>query len=79
MCLSPKADRWFFRWQWNGIFPGEEDEEAETDKRAGYYTTYVIGAQWFDEHEPLVITPKAGCNSIDFLSSSVAVCRRGLS
>ena len=67
MCLSPKADRWFFRWQWNGIFPREEDEEAETDKRAGYYTTYVIGAQWFDEHEPLVITPKAGCSNIDFL------------
>ena len=67
MCLSPKADRWFFRWQWNGVFPGEEYEEAETDKRAGYYTTYVIGAQWFDEHEPLVITPKAGCSNIDFL------------
>ena len=62
-----EKDRWFFRWQWNGIFPGEEDEEAETDKRAGYYTTYVIGAQWFDEHEPLVITPKAGCSNIDFL------------
>ena len=67
MCLSPKVDRWFFRGQRNGIFPGEEDEEAETNKRAGYYTTYVIGAQWFDEHEPLVITPKAGCSNIDFL------------
>lgn len=62
-----EKDRWFFRWQWNGIFPGEEDEEAETDKRAGYYTTYVIGAQWFDDEKPLVITPKAGCSKIDFL------------
>lgn len=69
MCLSPKskADRWFFRWQWNGIFPGEEDEEAETNKGAGYYTSYVIGAQWFDDEKPLVITPKAGCSNIDFL------------
>lgn len=62
-----EKDRWFFRWQWNGIFPGEEDEEAETDKRAGYYTTYVIGAQWFNDEKPLVITPKAGCSKIDFL------------
>ena len=62
-----EKDRWFFRWQWNGIFPGEEDEEAETDKRAGYYTTYVIGAQWFDDEKPLVVTPKAGCSKIDFL------------
>ena len=62
-----EKDRWFFRWQWNGVFPEEEDEKAETDKRAGYYTTYVIGAQWFDEHEPLVVTPKAGCSKIDFL------------
>lgn len=67
MCLSPKADRWFFRWQWNGIFPGEEDENAETNKEPGYYTSYVIGAQWFDDEKPLVATPKAGCSKIDFL------------
>lgn len=67
MCLSPKADRWFFRWQWNGIFPGEEDENAETNKEPGYYTSYVIGAQWFDDEKPLVVTPKAGCSKIDFL------------
>lgn len=60
-------DRWFFRWQWNGIFPGEEDENAETDKEPGYYTSYVIGAQWFDDEKPLVVTPKAGCSKIDFL------------
>lgn len=62
-----EKDRWFFRWQWNGIFPGEEDEQAETEEEAGYYTTYVIGAQWFDDEEPLVVTPKAGCSKIDFL------------
>lgn len=62
-----EKDRWFFRWQWNGIFPGEEDENAETDKGPGYYTSYVIGAQWFDDEKPLVITPKAGCSKIDFL------------
>ena len=62
-----EKDRWFFRWQWNGIFPGEEDEEAETDKGPGYYTSYVIGAQWFDDEKPLVVTPKAGCSKIDFL------------
>lgn len=62
-----EKDRWFFRWQWNGIFPGEEDEKAETEEEAGYYTTYVIGAQWFDDEEPLVVTPKAGCSKIDFL------------
>lgn len=60
-------DRWFFRWQWNGIFPGEEDAKAETDKGPGYYTSYVIGAQWFDDGVPLVVTPKEGCARIDFL------------
>ena len=63
-------DRWFFRWQWNGVFPGEEDENAEnaeTDKGPGYYTSYVIGAQWFDDEKALVVTPKAGCSKIDFL------------
>ena len=62
-----EEDRWFFHWQWNGIFPGEEDENAETDKGPGYYTSYVIGAQWFDDEKPLVVTPKAGCSKIDFL------------
>ena len=65
--LSWGKDRWFFHWQWNGIFPGEEDENAETDKGPGYYTSYVIGAQWFDDEKPLVVTPKAGCSKIDFL------------
>ena len=63
-------DRWFFRWQWNGVFPGEEDENAEnaeTDKGPGYYTSYVIGAQWFDDEKPVVVPPKAGCSKIDFL------------
>lgn len=69
MCLSSprsKPDRWFFRWLWNGTFP-EEDPEEGADKGAGYYASYVIGAQWFDEQEALIITPKAGCDRIDFL------------
>ena len=69
MCLSSprsKSDRWFFRWLWNGTFP-EEDPEEGADKGAGYYASYVIGAQWFDEQEALIITPKAGCDRIDFL------------
>lgn len=69
MCLSSsrsKSDRWFFRWLWNGTFP-EEDPEEGADRGAGYYASYVIGAQWFDEQEALIITPKAGCDRIDFL------------
>lgn len=69
MCLSSprsKSDRWFFRWLWNGTFP-EEDPEEGADKGTGYYASYVIGAQWFDEQEALIITPKAGCDRIDFL------------
>lgn len=33
----------------------------------GYYASYMIGAEWIDEHESLVVTPKRGMENIDFL------------
>lgn len=58
MCLpaSGNLDRWFYRWQ-GGRTTGR------------YYASYVIGAQWWDEAktEPLIVTPKKGCERIDFL------------
>lgn len=49
-------ERWFYRWQ-GGRTSGK------------YYASYVIGAQWWDKTktQPLIITPKAGCERIDFL------------
>ena len=51
-------DRWFFQWL-----------DADVVPEAGYYASYVIGAQWFDADKnlPLVITTKHGCDRIDFL------------
>lgn len=68
---SKGLDRWFFQWQWrnssraNDYFEYGQPPVAES----GYYATYVIGAQWFDEAKtmPLVITTKQGCEHIDFL------------
>lgn len=60
-------DRWFFRW-WPESSAPRDEEEAELEGQCeGYYASYVIGAQWFDEQESLVITPKVGCDRIDFL------------
>ena len=64
-------DRWFFQWQWrnNPIIDDEQDSEKPVVTESGYYASYVIGAQWFDEAKtmPLVITTKHGCDRIDFL------------
>lgn len=34
----------------------------------GYYASYVIGAEWIDENEALVVTTKRGMEEIDFLA-----------
>lgn len=34
----------------------------------GYYASYVIGAEWIDEKEALVVTTKRGMEGIDFLT-----------
>jgi len=60
-------DRWFFRWWQENSAPRDEEEEELENESSGYYASYVIGAQWFDEQESLVITPKVGCERIDFL------------
>ena len=68
---SKGLDRWFFQWQWrnNPIIDDEQDSEKPVVTESGYYASYVIGAQWFDEAKtmPLVITTKHGCDRIDFL------------
>lgn len=63
-------DRWFFQWQWRN---SRANDDVESDQpsitESGYYASYVIGAQWFDEARtmPLVVTTKQGCEHIDFL------------
>lgn len=69
---SQGLDRWFFRWHWQDFMDQESSrgsEERECNK-SGYYASYVIGTQWFDLEagKPLVITPKRGCERIDFLT-----------
>lgn len=34
----------------------------------GYYASYMIGAEWIDEKEALVVTTKRGMEKIDFLT-----------
>lgn len=34
----------------------------------GYYASYIIGAEWIDDKEALVVTTKRGMEEIDFLS-----------
>ena len=34
----------------------------------GYYASYVIGAEWIDQKEALVVTTKRGMEEIDFLT-----------
>lgn len=64
---EPGLDRWFFRWWEKDSAPRNEEEAELKGHSSGYYASYVIGAQWLDEQESLVITPKVGCDRIDFL------------
>lgn len=67
---SKGLDRWFFQWQWrNSPLANDEESNLPFVSESGYYASYVIGAQWFDEAKtmPLVITTKYGCDQIDFL------------
>ena len=43
------------------------DKPTEHDSW-GYYASYVIGAEWIDDEEALVVTPKKGMENIDFLT-----------
>ena len=36
--------------------------------RWGYYSSFIIGAEWIDKKEALVVTPKKGMENIDFLT-----------
>lgn len=68
---SKGLDRWFFQWQWRNTSRANEDFESNQPliTESGYYASYVIGAQWFDEAKtmPLVVSTKHGCDHIDFL------------
>ena len=68
---SKGLDRWFFQWQWRNTSQMNDDLEFDQPliTESGYYSSYVIGAQWFDEAKtlPLVVTTKYGCDHIDFL------------
>ena len=68
---SKGLDRWFFQWQWRNTMRAEDeiDSDEPVITESGYYASYVIGAQWFDEEKtmPLVVTTKYGCDRIDFL------------
>ena len=68
---SKGLDRWFFQWQWRNTMRAEDeiDSDGPVITESGYYASYVIGAQWFDEEKtmPLVVTTKYGCDRIDFL------------
>lgn len=69
---SVGLERWFFQWQWRNPLANEEDDVEYSESNineSGYYTSYVIGAQWFDKEKkmPLVVTTKYGCDRIDFL------------
>lgn len=45
----------------------------------GYYAFYVIGAEWIDEEEALVVTTKRGMEQIDFLTMFMACFSSDLS
>lgn len=82
---SKGLDRWFFRWQWgtaSDIDDVGEWEQASEEQQAGYYASYVIGAQWFDREKktmPLVVTTKYGCDRVDFLSMFSQCLSSGIS
>ena len=42
----------------------------------GYYASYVIGAEWIDENEALVVTTKRGMEEIDFLAMFMTCSRQ---
>lgn len=75
---EPGLDRWFFRWWQKDSAPRDEEEAELENKSSGYYASYVIGAQWLDEQESLVITPKVGCDRIDFLRLFSGCLRLGI-
>lgn len=45
----------------------------------GYYASYMIGAEWIDEKEALVVTTKRGMEKIDFLTMFMTCFTSGLS
>lgn len=66
---APEGDeRWFFHWESS---PTKELEEGERPREtsAAYRASYVLGAQWLDQEQglSLVVSPKQGCDRIDFL------------
>lgn len=44
----------------------------------GYYASYKIGAEWIDDTETLVVTPKQGMENIDFLGMFMTCFTSGL-
>ena len=78
---SKGLDRWFFQWQWRNTMRAEDeiDSDEPVITESGYYASYVIGAQWFDEENtmPLVVTTKYGCDRIDFLKRLLQQWHRG--
>ena len=68
---SKGLDRWFFQWQWRNspIIDDEQDSDRPIVTEYGYYASYVIGAQWFDEAKSrsLVRTTRHGCDRSYFL------------
>lgn len=64
-------------------FPVEYDERYNNldlikwdkpidSKSCGYYASFKIGAEWIDNKESLIVTPKRGIENIDFLSMFMA-------
>ena len=64
-------------------FPVEYDERYNNldlikwdnpmdSKSYGYYASFKIGAEWIDNKESLIVTPKRGMENIDFLSMFMA-------
>ncbi len=79
---SKGLDRWFFQWQWCNRTTKDDAQDSEKTfvAESGYYASYVIGAQWFDEAKtmPLVITTKYGCERIDFLKMFSVCFKSGI-
>lgn len=82
---SKGLDRWFFKWEWHpsNTFPDSESGNGNIspgNRDSGYFASYVIGAQWLDraQTEPLVVTPKRGCEKLDFLQMFAVCLQNGL-
>ena len=66
--------------QENDLLPGIEQNDRYNNlslvrwdkpmehKSWGYYASYIIGAEWIDDKEALVVTTKRGMEKIDFLT-----------